>query len=455
MSDIQSYDVVVVGGGPAGSTIGALLAKSGHQVLILERERFPRYHIGESLVTGMTPLLNELGLVEELDRRFQHKTGISLRWGSDPQPWRSDFSSASSVYSHAWHVTRSEFDKLMLDNARSFGATVVEEAHVTEVTGADTDRVTGVVYTHGGKQHQVNSRYVVDASGQARTVARKMTRTQWQEDLRNVAVWSYFDTYTPIENEQDILVEAIDGGGWMWGIPLSKDKLSLGYVLSAEKLTEALKEGKSQRDVFLEGLAASNLAKAMVDPDDTPAEMSTARDWSHLSDAFYGPGWVSVGDSAAFIDPLFSSGIWLGTSGAWLAARALDSALKNPGAEEHALGRFEAVYRQLFKDVLLYVRFFMDPSRLREEYMERAREVTQMYTESSRVGFVSLISGIGAVADLVDFDPMGMDGLRDIMMERHQAAQAQAQAEQAPEEGAAETEVPQEQPQSADAVAAV
>ncbi|MFE9703334.1 NAD(P)/FAD-dependent oxidoreductase [Streptomyces sp. NPDC005930] len=426
MSDIHSYDVVVVGGGPSGSTVGGLLAKAGHRVLILERERFPRYHIGESLVTGMTPLLTELGLVEELDRRFQHKTGISLRWGSDPQPWRSDFSSASSVYSHAWHVTRSEFDELMLDNARSLGATVVEEAHVIEVTGAGTGTVTGLVYTHEGKKHQVTSRYVVDASGQARTVSRKTTRTQWQEDLRNVAVWGYFDTYTPIEHDQDILVEAIDGGGWFWGIPLSKDKLSLGFVLPAERLAQAVQQGKSQQEVFLEGLAASNIAKTMVDPGDTPQEMNTARDWSHLSDTFYGPGWVAVGDSAAFIDPLFSSGIWLGTSGAWLAARALDSALSNPAGEQHALQRFDAVYRQLFRDVLLYVRFFMDPSRLREEYMERAREITQMYTESSRVGFVSLISGIGAVADLVDFDPMGMDGLRDIMMERAQEAQAKS-----------------------------
>ncbi|MFD9725794.1 NAD(P)/FAD-dependent oxidoreductase [Streptomyces sp. NPDC059072] len=431
MSDIQNYDVVVVGGGPAGSTAGGLLAKAGHRVLILERERFPRYHIGESLVTGMTPLMEELGLVEELDRRFQHKSGISLKWGSDPQPWRSDFSSTGSIYSHAWHVTRSEFDQLMLDNARSMGATVLEEAHVTEVIGADTGTVTGLVYTHEGRQHRVTSRFVVDASGQARVVARKTTETQWQEDLRNVAVWGYFDTYTPIENGDDILCEAIEGGGWMWGIPLGKDKLSMGYVLSAERMAKALREGLSQRELFLQGLAASNIAKTMVDPADTQAEMKTARDWSHLSETFYGPGWVAVGDAAAFVDPLFSSGVWLGSSGAWLAARSLDTALRNPSDEQAALKQFDSVYRQLFKDILTYVRFFMDPTRLREEYMERAQEITQMYTQSSRVGFIALISGIGAVADLVDFDPMGMDGLREVIMERTEQAKARAEAEAA------------------------
>ncbi|MFD9304457.1 NAD(P)/FAD-dependent oxidoreductase [Streptomyces sp. NPDC060048] len=431
MTDIQSYDVVVVGGGPAGSTIGGLLARSGHRVLILEREKFPRYHIGESLVTGMTPLMEELGLVEELDRRFQHKSGISLRWGQDPQPWRSDFSSTGSIYSHAWHVTRSEFDELMLDNARTLGATVLEEAHVTEVLGADSGAVTGLVYTHGGERFQVDSRYVVDASGQSRVVARRTTETQWQDDLRNVAIWGYYDTFTPIEHGDDILCEAIEGGGWMWGIPLSKDKLSMGLVLPAEQLTELLRQGLSQRDIYLRGLAASNIAKTMVNADDTQTELNTARDWSHLSDTFHGPGWVAVGDAAAFVDPLFSSGVWLGSSGAWLAARALNVALADPANATHALQRFDGVYRQLFKDILTYVRFFMDPNRLREEYMQRAQEVTQMYTTSSRVGFIALISGIGAVADLVDFDPMGMEGLVEVMTERTEQAKARMEAEAA------------------------
>ncbi|MBP0452196.1 MULTISPECIES: NAD(P)/FAD-dependent oxidoreductase [unclassified Kitasatospora] len=432
MSEIQNpetenYDVVVVGGGPTGSTSGALLAKAGHRVLILERERFPRYHIGESLVTGMTPLMEELGLVEELDARYQRKSGISLRWGKDPQPWRSDFSAAGSTYDHAWHVTRSDFDELMLDNARKLGAEVREEAHVTEVLRDADGTVTGVVYTHAGRTRQVDSRFVVDASGQNRTVARKLTETQWQEDLRNVAIWGYYDNYTPLEDPNDILVEAIEGGGWMWGIPLSKTELSLGYVLSVEKLSEATRQGLSQREVFAQGLEASIMARTMVDAE-ASVELRTARDWSHLSDRFFGPGWAAVGDAAAFIDPLFSSGVWLGTSGAWLAARAIDVALTDPANEVHALERFEAVYRQLFSDILSYVRFFMDPNRLREEYMQRAQEITHVYTKSSRVGFMALISGIGAVADLVNFDPMGMEGLQEIMLERQKIAAERAAA---------------------------
>jgi flavin-dependent dehydrogenase len=420
MSRTENVDVVVVGGGPAGSTVGGLLAKAGRTVLILERETFPRYHIGESMVSGMAPLMEELGLIEELDARFQHKSGITLRWGRDPEPWRSDFSaafsSAGSHFTHAWHVTRSEFDELMLDNARKLGAMVHEAAQVTGILRDEAGRVTGVAYTQDGETHRATARFVVDASGQARLLTRELTHTSWQEDLRNVAVWTYFDSYTPIEYKDDILVEAIPSGGWVWGIPLSDTRLSMGYVLSAEKLAEQTRGGRTQRDVFLDCLKNSHVAKTMVDVE-ALGELRTTRDWSHVCDTFHGPGWVAVGDAAAFIDPLFSSGVWLGTSGAWLAARALDAALGDQGREEQALERFDALYRQLYKDILAYVRFFMDPTRLREEYEERAREIANMVTQSSRVGFISMISGVSAVADVVDFDPMSLEEVEDVLQE--------------------------------------
>ncbi|MEU6011146.1 LLM class flavin-dependent oxidoreductase [Streptomyces sp. NPDC047453] len=136
--------------------------------------------------------------------------------------------------------------------------------------------------------------------------------------------------------------------------------------------------------------------------------MKTTRDWSHVCDTFHGPGWVAVGDSAAFIDPLFSSGVWLGTSAAWLAARAIGAALEDAEQEQLALERFDTLYRQMFKDILAYVPFFMDPTRLREEYEERALQIQKMVTQNSRVGFISMISGVSAIADVVDFDPMNV-----------------------------------------------
>jgi flavin-dependent dehydrogenase len=424
MSVMPNYDVVVVGGGPAGSTLAALLAKQGRTVLLLEREAFPRYHIGESLVTGMIPVMEELGVVDELDARFQRKSGINLVWGKDPQPWRSDFSQAGGLYDHSWHVRREEFDELLLNAARTFGVQVIEQAKVGEVLTDEAGTVTGVAYTHQEREHRVTSRFVVDASGQSRTVTRKQTGVTWQEDLRNVAVWSYFCDFKPLEYEGDILVEALDGGGWMWGIPVSETKLSLGYVLPATQLAEATQQGRTQQEVFAEGLASSRIAKSMVEDSEQVGELRTARDWSHISDSFYGPGWVAVGDAAAFIDPLFSSGVWLGTSGAWLAARAIDAALESPEHSDQALERFDAIYRQLYNDILAYVRYFMDPTRLREEYMERAQAIGRTYIANSRVGFITLISGIKSLPELVSFDPMGEEGLVEAMQNRNEAVAA-------------------------------
>ncbi|MEU9046536.1 MULTISPECIES: FAD-dependent oxidoreductase [unclassified Kitasatospora] len=419
-SAASSYDVVVVGGGPAGSTLAGLLAKDGHRVLVLERERFPRYHIGESLVTGMIPVMEELGVVDELETRFQRKSGINLVWGSDPQPWRSDFSATGGLYDHSWHVRRDEFDQLLLDTARKFGADVVEEAHVTSVIQDEAGTVTGVTYTCDGVEHQVAARYVADASGQSRLLTRNLTTVTWQEDLRNVAVWTYYNDYKPLEFAQDILVEALDQGGWMWGIPVSDTKLSLGYVMPANQLKDASKDGRSRREVFEEGLASSRIAKGMVENATEDGELRTARDWSHVSNAFHGPGWLAVGDAACFIDPLFSSGVWLGTSGSWLAARSLDVALKNPADAQQSLDRFASLYRQLFEDILAYVRFFMDPTRLKEEYMERAQGIGRTYTENSRVGFISLISGVSALPELVTFDPMGEEGMIESIRARYE-----------------------------------
>ncbi|MBO3747334.1 FAD-dependent oxidoreductase [Streptosporangiaceae bacterium NEAU-GS5] len=412
MSEIRQYDVVVVGGGPAGSTTAALLAKRGRQVLVLERERFPRYHIGESMITGVIPVMEQLGLIDELEARFQRKYGVTLVWGSDPDPWRVSFGQAGR-YDHSWHVVRSEFDQLLLDNARRLGVEVEEEAQVVDLITAADGTVEGVVYRRGGHKHRVTAQFVVDASGQSRAVSRKLTEVAWQENLRNVAIWSYFSPFEPLSNgrQGDILVESVKGGGWLWGIPVAADKLSLGHVLPVDLLAAKTAGGRTQEQVFEDALASSEVAAKMIVGAERVDVVRTTRDWSHICDRFYGPGWLSVGDAAGFIDPLFSQGVWLGTSGAWMAARTLDAALNNAADTDRALARYELIYRQLYNEFLSFISFFYDPTRLRQIYMERAAEAVRDADGNLQGGFISLISGIKALPDVAGFDPLGSEVL--------------------------------------------
>ena len=211
------YDVVVVGGGPAGSGSAGLLALDGHRVLLLEREKFPRYHIGESLITGVWPTLDRLGLRDRMESLgFQRKYGGSLRWGAGGmKPWSFEFREASGGrYEHAYQVRRADFDALLHDRARELGVCVLEGAAVREP--------------------------VVDASGQQRWLGRHLDMVGWHEDLRNVAAWSYFEDGLRYEGEAEgnILTENRPHG-WLWYIPLSRRITSIGYVTPTSRLVES------------------------------------------------------------------------------------------------------------------------------------------------------------------------------------------------------------------------
>lgn len=399
------YDAVVIGGGPAGATTAALLAQRGHRVLLLEREVFPRFHVGESLITGMMGIIEELGLTQRLDAMgFQRKHGISLVWGDDPQLWGASFAD-TGLYEYSYHVERARFDALLLTRARELGVQVVEKATVKEAL-LEEGRVVGVRYALAGDSsgtYEARAAVTVDASGQARVLARRLTEVDWQDDLRNTAIGTYFSPYTPLPDGQGthILVEATEGG-WFWGIPISDTVLSVGYVTPAAGLSGS---GRTPQEVFEERLAGTQIVKDMIAGCERTEGFRVTRDCSLASQDFHGEGWVAVGDSAVFIDPLFSSGVWLGMSGAWLAARSIDAGLRRPEAAAHAMAEYERVYRQLATDILAYVQYFYDPTRAREDYLERAQSAARVVSEQSKTGFVALISGVHALPELAAFDP--------------------------------------------------
>jgi len=397
------HDVIVVGGGPAGSVTAGLLAQRGRRVLVLERERFPRYHIGESLITGMLSVMEELGLSERLEAMgFPRKYGVSLVWGRDKQLWNVRFAEAGG-YEYSFHVRRAEYDQLLLTRAAELGATVVEEATVKEAVVED-GRVVGVRYlvADDAAPREARARLVIDASGQARTIARRFTQVSWDDDLRNIAVWTYFQGCGSLPAGQvgNILVEQVPDG-WVWAIPVDEGRLSVGYVTATAKFAAVGVEGPQ---LFRRKVAESRELKALLADAHEDDAFRTTRDWSYVSEHFHGAGWAAVGDAAAFIDPLFSTGVWLGTMAGWLLANAVDELLSHPDREGRLLTRYAKAYRQLVDDMSQYVRFFYDSEREREDYFQRAQALqrTTQDVGQPRVAFVATIAGIAALRTLLD-----------------------------------------------------
>lgn len=403
----EQYDVVVIGAGPAGASTGALLAKQGHRVLLLEREKFPRYHIGESLITGVLKVIDQLDLRVRLESAgFVKKYGGSLVWGKQKQRWTFEFIEGGP-YSYSYQVRRADYDALLLTRARELGAMVLEETVVKDVV-YDGERVAGVRYAmRGGDLTEARARLVVDASGQARVVGRKLSEVDWQEDLRNVAIWNYFQDCDPLRGSEsgNILIENVPDG-WFWAIPLHDGTTSIGYVTSADA---AAATGLDLPRLFAAKVAETEALQRMTAGAQVVGGFRSARDWSYHCTRMHGAGWVLVGDAAAFVDPLFSTGVALASLAADALAKTIDLALRKPALEQQALTRYEQCYREFLGDVLAFVRFFYDGSRDREAYYQRAQGIIDPERVlPARTDFVALISGLSCAKPIFDLD---LDGL--------------------------------------------
>ncbi|UUU28309.1 tryptophan 7-halogenase [Streptomyces sp. DSM 40750] len=414
----EEFDAIVVGGGPAGSTVASAVALRGHRVLLLDQQTFPRYQIGESLLPSTVHgLCRILGVEDEVARAgFKVKRGGTFRWGRNREPWQFSFALSprlSDPTSFAYQVERARFDAILLDNARRIGVDVREGCRVSDVV-ADEERVRGVRWTGpGGEIREARARYVVDASGNTSRIHGHVGGKRTYSDFfRNIAVFGYFagGERLPRPNDGNIFCAAFDEG-WIWYIPLRDDLTSVGAVVSRENATAVQGDPAAAWRRLIDSCPeVRDLLDGVPQATEAPYDQVRVRkDWSYWKTGLWRPGMVLVGDAACFVDPVLSSGVHLATYGALLAARAINSSLDGTLEEARCFEEFEARYRHEYGLFYEFLVSFYDMHRDERSYYWSARKVTKVGATELQA-FVELVGGL-ASGDASLADP-GQRGAR-------------------------------------------
>jgi flavin-dependent dehydrogenase len=335
-------EVVVIGGGPAGATTATLVAQQGRAVRLYERERFPRYHVGESLIPETFWVLERLGILPTLrGGPFVEKHSVQFvsEQGRLSEPFYfADYKPHES--SRTWQVTRQEFDQLMLDNARRHGVDVREGVRVLDVL-FENDRAVGVrTVDDTGVEEEVRCRVVVDAAGQSGLILDRLGLRQWDPVLKKAAIWSYFKGAAREQGRDagaTLVMQTAGKIGWFWYIPLQNDITSIGVVAPFDHLFKN-RDTKDLGEIFAEEVTRCPGLQPRIAGAERVAPHRAAKEYSYRSSKVAGDGWVLVGDAFGFLDPLYSSGILLALKSGALAADAIAAGLARDDVSEGALG---------------------------------------------------------------------------------------------------------------------
>lgn len=406
-----STQVLVVGGGPAGSTVATMLVREGFDVTLVERDVFPRYHIGESLLPSCLEILDLIGAREKIEAYgFQRKEGGYFSWGRDS--WVLEFERLHHPYS--FQVVRAEFDHLLLEHAKSQGVKVFEGTAIRSLSfdgerprSAQWEQVVG-----GSESGEIRFDYLIDASGRAGIMATHYLKNRhFHEAFQNVALWGYWQdagkaTFAP---EGSIMNGAVPDG-WLWGIPQHDGRMSVGYVLHKTAFKEKREHGDSLEQIYLDAIAACPLIADLVRPGKLVSKVKTEQDYSYMAASLTGPGYFLVGDAACFIDPLLSTGVHLATHSAMLCAASLASILRGEITEQEAMAFFERSYRLTYLRLMVIVSGLYAQYNGKESYFWQAQVLTHHdYDDSEALSdaFLFVVTGLEDQMDATK----GMRGL--------------------------------------------